>query len=166
MGAPTITLDDSVAVWLEPSCCVATALRPCRLLLVATCLRFFAAMSCSKGSKSGGSWQTWPSKGAKGSKGQGRGSGKAGPDPDQPHPSMAADKTYRKYLEAGDPFGALIYQWRILWARRGPSIVYISPLPPRAAGGTEGARSDRPGAGSIASGTHNVHRCPERERNI
>ena len=76
MGAPTITLDDSVAVWLEPSSCVATALRHCRLLFVSTCLRFFAAMSCSKGSKSGGSWQTWPSMGAKGSKGQGRGSGK------------------------------------------------------------------------------------------
>ena len=32
--------------------------------------------------------------------------------------------------------------------------------------GRYGSRSDRPGAGSIASGTHNGHRRRERQRNI
>ena len=103
---------------------------------------FFAAMSCSKGSKGGGSWNSWPPQGGKG---QGKHRGKArrpvGPRADD---RMQGDKAYQKYLDAGDLLGAIVYEVGGFFGRGGPSSVYICPLPPRAAGGVQGASSDRP----------------------
>jgi hypothetical protein len=121
---------------------------------------FFAAMSCSKGSKGGGRWNSWPPQGSgnswppQGSKGSGgwkSGGGGGRRKTERPVPRrfddrMQGDETYQKYLDAGDLLAALIYEVGGFFGRGGPSSVYICPLPPRAAGGVEGASSDRPGA--------------------
>ena len=122
---------------------------------------FFAAMSCSKGSKGGGSWNSWPPQGGKGKGSGGWKSGGAGdwnskggggrrktekPVPRRIDDRMQGDKTYQKYLDAGNFLGAIVYEVGGFFGRGGPSSVYICPLPPRAAGGVQGASSDRPGA--------------------
>ena len=101
----------------------------------------FAAMSCSKGAKGGGGW---PALSTQGGKGTGRRKGK--PVPLRSDARMRGDKTYQKYLDSGDLLGALVYEVGGFFGRGGPSSVYICPLPPRAAGGVQGASSDRPGA--------------------
>ena len=130
---------------------------------------FFAAMSCSKGSKGGGSWNSWPPQGGKGKGSGGWNSGGGGdwnsggggdwnsgggggkrksnkPVPRRFDDRMQGDKAYQKYLDAGDLLGAIVYEVGGFFGRGGPSSVYICPLPPRAAGGVQGASSDRPGA--------------------
>ena len=119
---------------------------------------FFAAMSCSKG---GGSWNSWPPQGGKGKGSGGWKSGGGGdwnsgggggrrktnkPVPRRFDDRMEGDKAYQKYLDAGDLLGAIVYEVGGFFGRGGPSSVYICPLPPRAAGGVQGASSDRPGA--------------------
>ena len=76
-------------------------------------------MSCSKGSKGGGGWQSWPSQGGKG---KARGKGKrhnAEPAADE---RMRGDRTYQKYLDAGDALGAIIYEVGGFFGRGGRAL--------------------------------------------
>ena len=102
-------------------------------------------MSGSKGSKGGGGWNSgWGKKGG-GAKGGG-GNRKGRPTPDREDAPMRNDETYQKYLSSADTLGAVLYEVGVFFVRGGPSSVYICTLPPRAVGGVQGARSDRPGA--------------------